>query len=68
MSNEQRNGAGDYVIQRASETLCEWWTGSEWTEHWGQARRFAVEPDAANETGDESAKAKKREDANAAIE
>ncbi len=47
----------DYVIQRASETLCEWWTGSGWSEHPENARHYDVKPDASVETGDESAKA-----------
>jgi hypothetical protein len=47
----------EYVIQRASETVCEWWTGFGWSERPEDARRYAAEPDVSHETGDESAKA-----------
>jgi hypothetical protein len=49
--------AGRYVIQRASETLCEWWTSTGWSENDKNAIRFVDEPDVGKETGDESAKA-----------
>jgi hypothetical protein len=44
-----------YVIQRASESRCEWWTGNGWTEDENDARRYDEEPDVSQETGDESA-------------
>ena len=64
MSIDQGVGNEDYVIQRASETVCEWWTGSRWTENWDKARRYSAEPDAGTETGDESAKVQRCENAN----
>lgn len=48
---------GRYVIQRASETLCEWWTSTGWSENDKDAIRFVHEPDVSKETGDESANA-----------
>jgi hypothetical protein len=47
----------EFVIQRASETLCEWWTGFGWSEQPEDARRYSEEPNVSQETGDESAKA-----------
>jgi len=47
-----------YVIQRASESRCEWWTGIDWSEDTADALRYTDEPHAGNETGDESATAK----------
>jgi hypothetical protein len=46
-----------YVIQRASESLCEWWTGTGWSEDEDQAVRYDDKPHANAETGDESATA-----------
>jgi len=46
-----------YVIQRASESRCEWWTGTGWSEDETDAMRFTDEPHAGDETGDESATA-----------
>jgi len=46
-----------YVIQRASETRCEWWTGSDWSEDDNQALQYDVKPNVGEETGDESATA-----------
>jgi hypothetical protein len=44
-----------YVIQRASESRCEWWTGTGWSEDETDALRYADKPHAGDETGDESA-------------
>jgi len=49
------NSTGEFVIQRASESRNEFWTGSGWSENESDARRFAVEPIAGLVTGDESA-------------
>jgi len=46
-----------YVIQRASESRCEWWTGTGWSEDETDALRYVDEPHAGAETGDESATA-----------
>lgn len=46
-----------YIIQRASETKCEWWTGTRWTEDDTRAKLYGDKPDAAAETQDESATA-----------
>jgi CheY-like chemotaxis protein len=48
---------GEYVIQRTSETVRDWWTGSGWSEHLNEALQFLSKPDAAVEASDESAKA-----------
>jgi hypothetical protein len=56
VENRERHAA-KYVIQRASESRCEWWTGTGWSEDETGALRFADEPHAAEETGDESATA-----------
>src|SRR5260221_13354803 len=44
-----------FVIQRASESKSEWWTGSGWSEDEADALFFDVEPMANSVTGDESA-------------
>jgi len=44
-----------FVIQRASESRLEWWTGSDWTENQVEAKRYAAEPHPNKETGDELA-------------
>jgi len=46
-----------YVIQRESESRCEWWTGSNWSEDKDAALRFSTEPSPGEVTGDEAAKA-----------
>ncbi len=46
---------GQYVIQRASESRNEFWTGNGWSENEPDAQRYTVEPDAAEVSGDESA-------------
>jgi CheY-like chemotaxis protein len=48
---------GDFVIQRTSETVRDWWTGSGWSEQLNEAQRYPSKPDAGVEAGDESAKA-----------
>lgn len=53
-----------YVIQRSSETLCEWWTGTEWSQDWSRAACYDEKPDTSIETGSESAKAMLVKDAN----
>jgi hypothetical protein len=55
--NPPPSQAGEFVIQRTSETRCEWWTESGWTENEEIAARFTEEPHAGEVTGDESAKA-----------
>ncbi|MDB5385259.1 MAG: hypothetical protein JWM11_905 [Planctomycetaceae bacterium] len=54
-SNIQTNGK--YVIRRASESRCEWWTGTGWTEDDTQAKRYVDEPRAEDITEDENATA-----------
>jgi hypothetical protein len=54
VDNSGTNGA-EYVIQRASESRCEWWTGAGWSEDETDALRYAGEPHPGGETGDESA-------------
>ena len=44
-----------FVIERASESRLEWWTGDGWTEDEAEAKRFATAPHPNEETGDESA-------------
>lgn len=56
-----------YVIQRSSETLCEWWTGTEWSEDWSRAACYDTKPDASVETGSESASVKLVENANVTV-
>jgi hypothetical protein len=51
------NARGAFIIQRASESRCEWWTGSRWSADIAKAQRYADEPNASAETGDESADA-----------
>ena len=46
-----------YVIERSSEFLREWWTGTKWTEDAGAARWYRHEPDAPGETEDEGSHA-----------
>ena len=46
---------GKFVIKRASESRCEFWTGSGWTENEAAARQYTAEPSAGEESGDESA-------------
>ena len=46
-----------YIIQRASESRCEWWTGTGWTEDQSRARRYSDKPNAPEVTEDESATA-----------
>jgi hypothetical protein len=47
----------EFVIERTNETKREWWTGSEWSEDESEARWYASEPDAPQETQDENARA-----------
>lgn len=47
--------AGKYIIQWASESRLEWWTGNRWSENEAEAVRYATEPHPNEETGDESA-------------
>ena len=54
MSNAS-NSNGGFVIQRASESRNEFWTGRGWSENETDAQRYAVEPIAGEVTGDESA-------------
>jgi hypothetical protein len=54
IDNREKRGTR-YVIQRASESHCEWWTGNGWSEDEARARQYDDEPHAGNETGDESA-------------
>jgi hypothetical protein len=49
--------ARQYVIERSSEFLREWWTGSSWSDDYRKARWYAHEPDAPRETSEENAKA-----------
>ena len=44
-----------FVIQRASESRLEWWTGSGWSENELEAKRYVTTPYPNEETGDESA-------------
>lgn len=44
-----------FVIERASESRLEWWTGSGWTENEVEAKRYGLAPHPNEETGDESA-------------
>lgn len=57
MADNTRARAAKYVIPRASESRCEWWTGAGRSEDETEALRYADEPHAGNETGDESATA-----------
>jgi hypothetical protein len=50
-----RRADGRFVIQRASESRCEWWTGSGWSDDETKAARYDEEPDPGSETADESA-------------
>ncbi len=61
MANESSKSESIYVIQRTSETVCEWWTGTGWSENEDDALRYPTEPDVSLETLDESAKAQKIE-------
>jgi hypothetical protein len=45
----------DYVIQRASESRCEWWTGRGWSGNESEALHFPDKPSPSAVTGDESA-------------
>ena len=65
---QHKPDASEYVIQRSSETVCEWWTGTRWTENWDEAMFYAREPDASVETGCESAKTKRVSEANVTSE
>lgn len=57
MLSEKDVATKEYVIQRASETLCEWWTGRGWSENSDDAMRYDHQPDVSKVTGDESATA-----------
>ncbi len=46
-----------FVIERSSEFLREWWTGSEWSEAAETAHWYKHEPDGPRITGDEGAHA-----------
>lgn len=46
-----------FVIERSSEYLREWWTGSDWSEDYARARWFEHEPDGPRVTDDEEAHA-----------
>jgi len=46
-----------YVIQRTSETIREWWTGTDWSDDLEKAMRYDHKPDVSIETLDEMAKA-----------
>jgi|GEM_PF-3499647 hypothetical protein len=56
MVDKSKQNELNFVIQRTSETLCEWWTGNGWSEDEDDAARYAHEPDVSVETLDESAK------------
>ena len=56
VENRERHAA-KYVIHRASESRCEWWTGTSGSEDEKVALRYIDEPHAGKETGDESATA-----------
>lgn len=47
---------GTYVIERCSENLREWGTGTEWSEDDRAAKWYEHEPDAPRETDDEQAR------------
>lgn len=51
------NSEPKYVIQRSSETVREWWTGSGWSDDFNHALQYPNKPDASVETMDEMAKA-----------
>lgn len=54
----QEGGHGKrFVIERTSEYLREWWTGSGWSKSDRDAEWFEHEPDAPRETDDEEARA-----------
>jgi hypothetical protein len=46
----------NFVIQRTSESRCEFWTGNGWSEDEKDAARYPHKPDVSVETLDESAK------------
>ena len=54
---EQEPMEPQFVIQRTSETVREWWTGSQWSSELSDARRYVEKPDASVVAGDEMAKA-----------
>lgn len=53
VAHATRNKA-KYVVQRASESRCEWWTDAGWSEDKTDALRYADKPNAGDETGKES--------------
>ncbi len=46
-----------FVIERSSEFLREWWTGSDWSDDCAKAQWFVHEPDGPRVTADEGAHA-----------
>jgi hypothetical protein len=57
MADREEAPGARYVIQRASESCCEWWTGTGWTQDDRQAMRYIDEPRAEDITGEENATA-----------
>ncbi len=57
MDENRGRRAAKYVIQRESESRCEWWTGTGWSEDETVAVRYTDELHAGEEAGDESATA-----------
>ncbi len=55
------NRPPQFVIQRASESKSEWWTGSGWSEFEADAVVYDLEPMANEVTGDESATVQRAE-------
>lgn len=56
MSQHQPESQKRFVIERTSEFLREWWTGSGWSKYDRDARWYENEPDGPGETGDEEAR------------
>lgn len=51
------NDAPQWVIERTSEFIREWWDGTGWTEDYRRAKWYPAEPDAAALTDEEEARA-----------
>jgi hypothetical protein len=49
-------GPQRYVIERSSESLREWWTGTRWAEDRAQVKWYQSQPDASKESQDEEAR------------
>lgn len=45
-----------YVIERSSECLREWWTGTDWSDDYTTAKWYENKPDAGHESEDEEAR------------